>query len=375
VVYQHLAPVIVLHDITAPRGHMSDGHPNGVGIFWNEIKGNFRHQEFVTTGSLMGFGVLHRDMVVDNVETRTVPPLFIEIPAWGKYYVDIACRFTIPAALASLKESNFDDVTFLVHTDDEEPFRAALSDHKTKFMPLLPMSAPPADGRMPRLPQGYWEAFKQAHKDAIETTPQGSIVTLLNSDIVVSRECFSFVEKQMLSGKKVVVSVGIRTQIEDNEGPPIGVTANELYRWIWSHRHHLTEECIWDRGRSTHPTILFFEEGDNVSMHGWHLTPMFIRKDRTLQFKGTIDDDLLGSFRPEEISYITGGDVAFCEISPNWKLHPFGKALNVKDVLEFWKRRTMRPHYLRNFKQRITVLGNPTKNHPAADQIIAGLSR
>ena len=61
--YFDLAPIIVLHDVAAPPGHLSDGFENGVGMLWNEIKGGFRHQEFVEPGSCMGFGIIHRDAV------------------------------------------------------------------------------------------------------------------------------------------------------------------------------------------------------------------------------------------------------------------------------------------------------------------------
>jgi len=59
-VYREFGNVIVLHDVAAPRGHISDGHVNGVGTLWNEIKRHYRHHEFVTQGSNMGFGVLYR---------------------------------------------------------------------------------------------------------------------------------------------------------------------------------------------------------------------------------------------------------------------------------------------------------------------------
>jgi predicted O-methyltransferase YrrM len=307
----------------------------------------------------------------------SLPPLYIEIPAWGRYYVDLACQFTVPAAIASLERSGFvDDVTFLVHTDDEVSFRKALGGYRVRFMPMLPLGEIPADQRLPRLPSNYWEAFKKAHQDAIKETPRGGVVALLNSDIVVSRECFSFVELELVElGKKTVVSVGIRTQIEDNDGPPIGAAADELFRWCWAHRHHLTHGVVWGVGRSVHPTVLFFDDGEgNVALHGFHLTPMFIRKDREFRFSGTIDDDLLGSFRDEEISFITDAEVAFCEISPTWKTHTQGKLINVPDILKFWGGRVVRPHYLRNFRQQIRIMGDP-QSHPAVAEIIEGLAR
>lgn len=58
--FHQLAPVIALHDIDAPDDHMSDGYLNGVGKFWREIKDGYRHEEFITPGSCMGFGIIYR---------------------------------------------------------------------------------------------------------------------------------------------------------------------------------------------------------------------------------------------------------------------------------------------------------------------------
>lgn len=289
-------------------------------------------------------------------------PLFISIPAFGKAYVDLAVRYTIPGVLASLRECEGEPPpTFIVHTDDRAKFQAALPGQKIEFMPL----APPV-GR-----DGPWHTFKQAHRDAIAKTPQGAILALLNSDIVISRETFAFVDQTFANNpdKKVIVSVGIRTLIDGNT-PPIGVSAAELNRWIWTHRHPITDECIWQGGRSHHPTILFFEQGSEVSMHCFHLTPMFIVKDaRVMQFKGTIDDDLLERYQEDEICFARDGEMAFAELSPKWKTHPFGKPLSVDAVINFGERR-FRPSHVRNFRQRYAVIGRPAANHPVVDQIL-----
>lgn len=57
--YGTFADVIAFHDISAPNGHQSDGYPNGVGRFWKEVSAAFAHDEFVTPGSDMGFGILY----------------------------------------------------------------------------------------------------------------------------------------------------------------------------------------------------------------------------------------------------------------------------------------------------------------------------
>jgi hypothetical protein len=58
--YRHLAPVIALHDIAAPDGHTSEGNLIGVPKFWGELRPLYRHEEYVTQGSDMGFGIIHQ---------------------------------------------------------------------------------------------------------------------------------------------------------------------------------------------------------------------------------------------------------------------------------------------------------------------------
>jgi hypothetical protein len=362
--YAGMGKIIALHDVTAPDGHNSDGRINGVGTFWRNLDAPGERLEFATPGSMMGFGIAIKPEPVKApaaAKGDDPGPLVIGIPAWTPPYVDLAVKYTIPATLASLAESPFRDVTLLMHTDDAFRMREAVGDAAKVDIRRVP----PSNGR-----DSHWHSFKQAHKDAIEATPKRGFVALLNSDIVVSRETFSEVAKSFANEKiKTIVSVGIRTAI-DHAAPPIGVSADELFKWIWANPHHITQECTWGSGRTQHPTILFFEHEDGVSMHCFHLTPMFLRKDRNLNFKGTIDDDLLGNYRDEEIHFMRDGAAAFAELSPDWKKHPFGDPLTVDRVLNFGSRRFSKAH-VRNFAQRMRVLGNPVKNHPAADEILA----
>lgn len=300
-------------------------------------------------------------------------PLYICVPAWTKMYVELAANYTIPAAIASLKARKVQGpVKFLLHTDNlAYRLSEACEDYDKEVFQVRVR---------PGHRDHHWVAFKQAHRDAHAYTPEGSICVLLNSDIVSSKETFSVVHDVFSDPRiNVMVSVGIRALVDPKfpkNIPPIGVSAAELNRWIWDHKHPLTEHCVWGTGTSQHPTVLYFQDGENVSLHGWHLTPMFIRKTRPISFKGTIDDDLLQSYRNEEIFYVKNMECSFAELSGLWKTHPYGRPLTVESVLRFDKMRGTRgfsPAHNRNFRQRITVLGNPTKNDPNADEIIRRL--
>jgi len=297
-------------------------------------------------------------------------PLYISIPAWGKTYVDIATRFTIPAVFASLAAGGMrEPANFIIHTDDQDRFKTALCGHNLIFRALAE----------PRPTQAQnWPVFKAAHRDAMAITPKGAILTLLNSDIVVSRETFGFVSDVFESDKIRVIasSGGIRATLCDTSAPPIGASAVDLNAWIWANKHSIIQECIWGKGRSGLPTVLFFEHDDGgVSMHYFHLVPMFmIKDDRSLSFKGTIDDDLLGCYGDDECFFVSDKQMAFAELSPASKVHSVGQLLTVDVMMNFWKDRFL-PCHLRNFRHRISVLGNPQNTHPAADEIIMKLSR
>jgi hypothetical protein len=297
-----------------------------------------------------------------------VSDLYISVPAWTPPYIELAVKYTIPSVIASLKlREKQSNVTWLIHTDNKKAYEEVLRGYAVKYGTVF--NTPTRDS--------HWVAFKQAHREAMAFTPHGSICVLLNSDIVVSKETISVVDKVFEDqSKKVIASVGIRTLIDGNV-PPIGVSAKELNKYIWEHQHPITQECVWQTGRSHHPTILFFENGKDVSMHCFHMTPMFMRKDRNITFRGTIDDDVMQNYKDDEIYYIKDMECSFAELSPAWKTHPFGKPLSVQTVLSFDARgdgsRKFRPAHIRNFKQRVTVLGNPKQNDPNADEIIKAL--
>lgn len=57
--YHGMTRFVALHDIAAPDGHMSDGHFNGVGRFWREIKTKFKvMDQIINPGSQMGIGIV-----------------------------------------------------------------------------------------------------------------------------------------------------------------------------------------------------------------------------------------------------------------------------------------------------------------------------
>jgi hypothetical protein len=283
-----------------------------------------------------------------------VRDIWIAVPAWGAHYVETAVRFTVPAAFAALSEAGVRG-RFIVHTDAARPFLDVFSGRGHE----LDIHAMPREA----VPNGF-HGLTVAHRQVLKAAPTGSIVALLNADIVVSREVFCFAGAVFDSGKRVVASVGHRSLIADEE-PPIGASARELLDWCWRNRHPVAEDCVWGRGRTHLPTVLYFEEGGSVVMHGFHLCPVLLLKEREHNFQGTIDDDLLAAYGEDEICVPAEREIAFAELSPREKFFRSAQPLSVPVVTAFGVKR-IQPAHLRSFRHAIRVTGDgPVDNSPA----------
>jgi hypothetical protein len=198
---------------------------------------------------------------------------------------------------------------------------------------------------------------------------------LFNADIVCSIETVGAVEAALRGEKRLGLSVGVRTILDPAKPPPIGVGAPELSRWIWKRKHPIIQQLVWGEGSSDVTTMLFFPHpGGDVSMHCFHLAPMFMVKDeRGVQFSSTIDDNLIECYEEREIVHFCAGEFALAELSPLAKRHETSKPLSVDKVLERIGPCGIRGSHLRSFRTRYAIVGKPAANHPAADAIIARL--
>lgn len=280
-------------------------------------------------------------------------PLVITIPAWGEHYVNYATRYVIPSVIAALKERDCKlQPKFLVYTDVKDRFARVLSGYDVEYMPV-----PHGGGHV---------SLIRAHKDVIMRSPAGSVMVLLNADIMVSREAFVVADLIFAAGYRAVASIGIRSLIK-KEPPPVGASASDLLQWCWRNRHPIIEECVWGRGKSSTPTMIFFEQDENVIAHCVHLHPFMVVKDRDLQFIGTIDDDLLARYTEKEIYVLSDAEIGFAELSVAEKTVGPGNQsapLSVHRVFGFGK--NYLPSHFRNFRNALRITGRgPVDNTPA----------
>lgn len=281
-------------------------------------------------------------------------PLYIAIPAWGEWYIQLALRFTIPSIRAAAAWDG--PVTLIVHTDEPQRF----------FDVGLPV-------QVRRKPDGKGHAAQAiAHREVVESTPRGAVMMLLNADVVVSSEVFTAARRILDGGKKLIAALGLRCLVRDSQ-PPIGVDANSLNAWAWANRHPINEDCVWGRGRTGTPTLLFFERGQSVTARCFHMHPAFVVKDRDLTFGGTIDDDLIGRYTSSEIHVVRDCEMAFAELSPASKVFRSTAPLSVERVAKFGAHR-FRPAHIEMFERNsIRIVGDDVTDETPVGPIVADI--
>lgn len=268
----------------------------------------------------------------------------ISVPVWGEQYVRTFVEYAAPAIRSALQ--GFDhQVRFLIHTDQPDAIQQALSG-----------AAPIEFASVPN--QSTYTALQYSHGDAINRAEIGERVTLLNADLIVSGNLFKACEQHMNEGKRAVVLVGIRTAMGHGP-PPVGEEPRKLLQWAWEHRHQIIRDLEWGAGGSMIPTNIFFARGDSVVMHGFHLHPVAIVKEKDVSFISTIDGDLLDHFDASSIHIVTNpDDIAMLEMSPPDRRFPVrGYPSTASDIANsMTSRASIRHRWL--FESRIVVIGD-----------------
>jgi hypothetical protein len=202
----------------------------------------------------------------------------------------------------------------------------------------------------------------------------GEAIVLLNADLVISRNLFKRCVEHFDSGRRALVMVGIRTNLNDAP-PPIGQEPRELLDWAWDHRHQIIKDLEWGLGASLLPTNLFFSNNDNsnIVMHGFHLHPIAVLKEKPIPFRSTIDGDLLDYFHQSEIHVVCDpDDMAMLEMSEAGRRFPVsGRQLSPAGVAASMSTRATKMHKWL-FTHRIVIkgTGDGCNDTPVAQEVL-----
>jgi hypothetical protein len=175
-----------------------------------------------------------------------------------------------------------------------------------------------------------------------------------------SVELFKSAEARFAEGKRMIVMAASRTI---GGQPQPGMKSRDLLRWTMEHKHPSIQQCFWGTGRTTMPWAVYFQKGDDIVLHGFHLHPFAVFNDRELGFHGySIDRDLAEIYKKHEIHLITDPDEgAFAEMSPPERI--FGLTIDHISIASIakWadkKKRTTSAMHRWFFERPITIQGN-----------------
>ena len=278
--------------------------------------------------------------------------MIVVVPAWGDDY----CRLflgpvlrTHRAALEALRQefANTVEVRYVVQTDQPVAVARALEGIDLTLVPT------PATKRF------VFQTLCEGHARGIEDARELDRVVLLNADIMISTGTFAAIERRFRQGKKAVVCGGTRTLVRPWTMFPKPLPARALASWAIRHPHPITRDFFWGTGKTTHPCTVYFREGANVVLRGFHLHPLAIIKDRRTPFDGSIDLNLIEAYRTDEIHLVTDVDeLSIAEISAKGKTYDTGeRPFDVSQIVSWAVRGATSMHWW-NFSHRIIIAGS-----------------
>ena len=284
----------------------------------------------------------------------------ISIPYWGPWHSHTLKTVTIPSLIAAIDHAGVArNVRFIMHTISPDISRQALARFRVDYHPIAPHGV-------------EYLRFAESHKEALTLTEPGEIACLLCADSLVSRELFSETEKQFNKGKRAIAMLGPRT-LADPMDAPIGLDGKSLSEWAINNAHPWLWEHVYESGHSISPGALYFKDTSGISCHLFHLHPVMAMNDRDLGFKeSTIDNDLLGCFKKDEIFVVTNNEISLCDITPATKEPSLGNLLVYKEVYE-WALKYSSFRHRWNFSHKITLTGKGANSQSVVDKLLADL--
>lgn len=272
----------------------------------------------------------------------------IACPVWGDWYVKQYLTRTLPYhKRMGLKGK------YIVHTNQ----RAALEPHLDGLGCEVEFRTLPAD------PSNYM-TYAQCHNEVFR---ESQACMFLAADIALSEGSFEVVRAAVedLDTKLVMMNV-MRTVSETGDEPPYDPRG--MNEWAIRHIHYPMKTCTWGRQPpSMKPVVIFFEDGENFWMRGFHIHPIAaVRDDRYFDLTGTVDGTLVTSYLPTECWVVQKQEIAGVDFTHESKLQGdvgwnMSDAMSVANIMRDGAKSIHR-HF---FCHKIAIRGEPTKKYDA----------
>lgn len=285
-------------------------------------------------------------------------------------------RATLPAVSAALSKVPNSQARFIIVTDSPAEVMKWFDLNRPEFKSVRFLPKPTQNSAKPATDK-YLKLGVAMRQIMQEEAAIDECVSILTADAVISSDWFETAGRYFAQGKKLFVNAGVRSCGD----PPIGVSAAELNRWAWEHRHHANEDCVWGRGHSLVPSQLFFEKNGSVVGRGFHLNTLtFRKKNKEIGFSSLTPDGGKGcfassSFTKEDVQFICRADeMAIVGLTPPDIRWPSGPPLSVDGVAGWARKASEWERWLFATHRRYFVGNGDADDEEVCNTILARLS-
>jgi hypothetical protein len=309
---------------------------------------------------------------------RGAPPVHFVVPVWGESYVRTFLDYCLPAQLSpdnipSLGKDGGDQYIIYTTPADQAVIEASESCRALqRFMPVTfeHIDLTLFDGEKYQCKS---ECYRKALQQAIASN---AAVIALNADVLFANGFLRSVKNLLTQGKRVIEVPGPRglrdpiakaldAEFRGADGISISIEPIELAKlWLKNLHPQLQMHYVEGvEGETFHPSHLYWLVGqEGAIIRGFHLYPIVIYPgNRSVNFSGTIDDDLvanLGVTEQEKYLAQDSRELFCCELSlPETNVGRMAGRGDMRRVVEFYL--SYSRNNIDNIKKEILITGVP----------------
>jgi hypothetical protein len=240
---------------------------------------------------------------------------YFSVPVWGANHTDLFINAGLPSLLApgnipGLREVG--ECRFFVHTRPEDEARLVGAPSFQRLLKEMPVEI-----RLIRDPiVNPYITMSGCHREIMRlATAQDVPVVFPSPDHVWGDGSMVRMERLAEAGKTAIHLVGVRLDRDSfvkglaewrSADGTLVIPPRALVKLALAHRHRIAGLHFWDEdeaetGNQLNPSNLFWLVGnDGLVAHCFHLHPLMVHAEvRTIEFSGTIDDDLVSLACPD----------------------------------------------------------------------------
>ena len=240
---------------------------------------------------------------------------YFSVPVWGPNHTDLFINAGLPSLLApgnipGLREVG--ECRFFVHTRPEDEARLASAPSFQRLSKEMPVEI-----RLIRDPiVNPYITMSGCHREIMRLATAHDVPAVFPSpDHVWGDGSMVRMERLADAGKTAIHLAGVRLDRDSfikslaewrSDDGTLVIPPRALVKLALAHRHRIAGLHFWNEdeaeiGNQLNPSNLFWSVGnDGLVAHCFHLHPLMVHAEvRTIEFSGTIDDDLVSLACPD----------------------------------------------------------------------------